>query len=269
MNIGFGVDRGDELRIQAGISASSLEIASESIANKHFSDPFVREDFKRDISNFITENMRFFDIAGNDRDRKEVIYNLSEEKNSLLKQSSELSLGNAKIYITATLDKINDNYGYWIDGIGIILGAVQSASGIIISAGAIATGNPIGIVIGAHVFISGLDSVSESIKKLKGDKEAVGFMKNAYMNGAEYLGFSRKQGLIAFHSIDAATSAYGALKLVAKPSARRLFHYMPNEYVHKFKTMSKTILTLHFFGTSYKGATVYGISNSHTGQYDY
>lgn len=110
----------------------------------------------------------------------------------MLKQSNDLSLGNIKVYITVTLDKVNDDYGYWIDGVGLILGAVQSASGIIISAGAIATGNPVGIVIGAHVFLSGLDSVSESINKIRGDKEAVGFMKNAYMSGAEYLGFSRK-----------------------------------------------------------------------------
>lgn len=57
MDIGFGVDRGDELRIRAGISASSLEIAAESIANKHFSDPFIRDDFKRNVSDFITKNM--------------------------------------------------------------------------------------------------------------------------------------------------------------------------------------------------------------------
>jgi hypothetical protein len=269
MNIGFGIDRRDELRIQAGISASSLEIAAESIANKHFSDPFVRDDFKRDISNFITENMRFFDMSGNDRDRKEVIYNLSEEKNSLLKQSSELSLGTAKVYINATLDKINNDYGYWIDGFGVIVGTIQSISGGLIVAGSFATGNPVGVVIGIHVFLSGFDSVTESVERLRGNKEAVGFMKDAYMNGAEYLGFSRKQGLIAFHSVDAVTSAYGALKFVVKPSARRLFHYMPNEYVRKFQTMSKTMLTLNFFGTSYKGAVAYGVNSSQTGQYDY
>ena len=80
MNIGFDVDRRDELRVQAGISASSLEIAAESIANKHFSDPFIRDNFKREISDFITDNMRFFDKSNNDTDRKEVIYNLNEEK---------------------------------------------------------------------------------------------------------------------------------------------------------------------------------------------
>ena len=110
MNIGLGVDRENELRVRAGIAVNSLEIAAESVANKHFSDPFIRDNFRRDVSDFITANMRFFDNTSNDRDRREVIYNLSEEKNSLLRQSNDLTLGNAKVYVSAQIEEINNKY---------------------------------------------------------------------------------------------------------------------------------------------------------------
>lgn len=171
------------------------------------------------------------------------------KKNNLLKQYSELSLGNANIYITATLDIMNGTYGYWIDGVGVVIVTIKSISGGLIVSGFFATGSPVGVVVGIHVFLSGFDSVTEPIERLRGNKKAMDFMKNTYMSGAEYLGFSRKQGLVSFHSADVVISVYGVLKLVVKPSVRRLFHYMPGEYVRKFKTMSKTMLTLSFFST--------------------
>lgn len=269
MNIGFGVDRRDELRIQAGISASSLEIAAESIANKHFSDPFIRDNFKREISDFISENMRFFDKTNNNRDHKEVIYNLNEEKNSLLRQSNDLTLGNVKVYVSAKIEEVNSKYGYLVDGIGIVLGTGQIVAGGIIVAGSLAIANPIGVVIGAHVVLAGASSATESFRHLLGNDKAVGFMKKAYMNSAEFLGFTRKEGLIAYYAIDGITSMYGAIRLVASPSARRLFHYMPSEYVRKFTTVSKAELTLEFGKALYKGASTYNIKESETGQYDY
>lgn len=269
MNIGFGVDRGDELRIQAGISASSLEIAAESIANKHFSDPFIRDNFKREISDFITENMHFFDKTNNNRDRKEVIYNLNEEKNSLLRQSNDLTLGNTKVYVSAKIEELNDKYGYLVDGICILLGTGQVISGGVIIAGSFAIANPIGMVIGTHVVLAGLDSITESIKSISGDKQAIGFMKKSYMDSAEYLGFTRKQGLVAYYSVDAVTSAYGAVRLMLKPSARRLYLHIPSDFERRFKTMSKAALTLEFGKSLYKGAATYNISKSEDGQYNY
>lgn len=269
MNIGFGIDRGNELRIQAGIYASSLEIAAESIANKHFSDPFVRDNFKLDISNFIAANLRFFDSAKDDRDRKEVIYNLSEEKNNLLRQSNDLTLGNAKVYVAAKIEEFNDKYGYLIDGIGVLIGTGQIIGGLALTVGSVSLANPIGVVIGVHVILAGLDSASESILRLRGNQHAVGFMKTTYMDSAEFLGFTRKEGLIAYHAIDGITSVYGLAKLVVKPSARRLFHYMPNEYIRKFQTLSKAALTLKLGGALYKGATIYNINESEDGQYNY
>ncbi|EPU3935383.1 DUF4225 domain-containing protein [Morganella morganii] len=269
MNIGFGVDRGDELRIQAGISASSLEIAAESIANKHFSDPFIRDNFKREISDFITENMHFFDKTNNNRDRKEVIYNLNEEKNSLLRQSNDLTLGNTKVYVSAKIEELNDKYGYLVDGVCILLGTGQVIAGGAIVAGSFAIANPIGMVIGAHVFLAGIDAVTESAKSLAGDKQSIGFLKNIYMNGAEYLGFTRKEGLVTYHAVNGITSLYGVLRMVLKPDAIRLYRYVPSDFTRKFKTMNKAALTLTAGKALYKGATVYNVSNSNDGQFNY
>ena len=51
-----------------------------------------------------------------------MIYNLNEEKNSLLRQSNDLTLGNAKVYVSAKIEELNDKYGYLVDGICILLG---------------------------------------------------------------------------------------------------------------------------------------------------
>ncbi|MET4877876.1 DUF4225 domain-containing protein [Morganella morganii] len=269
MNIGFDVDRENELRVRAGIAVNSLEIAAESVANKHFSDPFIRDNFRRDVSDFITANMRFFDSTSNDRDRREVIYNLSEEKNSLLRQSNDLTLGNAKVYVSAKIEEINNKYGYLVDGICILLGTSQMIAGGIIVTGSLSIANPIGVVIGAHVVLSGASSTIESFRHLLGNETAVGFMKKAYMSSAEFLGFTRKEGLIAYYAIDGMTSLYGAARLIVNPSARRLFHYMPAEYVRRFTTLGKTELTLEFGKALYKGANTYNIKESETGQFDY
>lgn len=129
----------------------------------------------------------------------------------------------------------------------------QVISGGIIIAGSFAIANPIGMVIGTHVVLAGLDSITESIKSMSGDKQAIGFMKKSYMDSAEYLGFTRKQGLVAYYSVDAVTSAYGAVRLMLKPSARRLYLHIPSDFERRFKTMSKAALTLEFGKSLYKG----------------
>ncbi|WP_250116836.1 DUF4225 domain-containing protein [Pectobacterium quasiaquaticum] len=123
----------------------------------------------------------------------------------------------------------------------MIVGGAQFVSGFGILAGATTY---IGRFMGAHIVFTGTSSSIESFFHLIGNDNEIGFMKSGYIRTAEFLGFDKKSGLLAYHSVDLVTSFYGIVNLTLKPDAWRLFRYIPRDYCRKINTMSRASLML-------------------------
>ncbi|WP_016675462.1 DUF4225 domain-containing protein, partial [Yersinia pestis] len=88
------------------------------------------------------------------------------------------------------------------DGIAVIVGGLQMVAGSGILLGSIASGNIVGIIVGAHLILNGASSLSEGVQRLRGNKNTTGFMQDAYMGTAEFFGFERKTGMLAYYAAD-------------------------------------------------------------------
>ncbi|UNK30724.1 DUF4225 domain-containing protein [Serratia plymuthica] len=162
----------------------------------------------------------------------------------LSRQDSMLSLKQAKVYISAKIEEHDKVIGYVIEGIAVILGGMQLVAGLGIIAGSIATGNVIGTIVGTHLILNGASSSIAGIERLKGNKNATDFMQDAYMGAAEFFGFERKTGMLAYYATDLTTSFYGVIKLSLKPDAWRLYKYIPSDYYRKISNMGKAALAI-------------------------
>ena len=168
-------------------------------------------------------------------------------------QNEVLRTGRAAV--NASVKFYHDNekiIGYAIDGIGIVLGGLQLVAGLGIAASSFMTGNIIGTVVGVNLVLNGASSAYEGLQKLQGKSDNEGFMKVAYMDVAEFLGFDRKLGMLAYQAVDLSTSYYGILKLSLKPESWRLFKYLPSDYYIKISTMSRPALALKGIGAASK-----------------
>jgi Protein of unknown function (DUF4225) len=162
----------------------------------------------------------------------------------LSNQDRMLSLKQAKVYLSAKIEEHDKVIGYVIDGIAVIVGGLQMVAGGGILLGSIASGNIIGTIVGAHLILNGASSISEGVQRLRGNKNATGFMQDAYMGTAEFFGFERKTGMLAYYTADLTTSFYGVIKLSLKPDAWRLYKYIPSDYYRKINSMGKPALAI-------------------------
>lgn len=227
----------------ANLEARQLSETARTVSSLHLTDLISRMRFMDEIQRFITSQMQTIRAATEDSVCQECLKNLRQERHYLGVQNEMLSTGRAAV--SASVKFYHDNekiIGYVIDGISVVLGGLQILAGVM--AASLATGNIVGTVVGVHLILNGTSTAVENISKLEGNKNAVGFMKNVYMDSAEFLGFDRKLGMLAYQSVDLGTSYYGILKLSLKHEAWRLFHYMPSDYFRKISAMSKPALAI-------------------------
>ncbi|MGE9549904.1 DUF4225 domain-containing protein [Erwinia amylovora] len=218
----------DYFLTMANLEARQLSETARTVSALHLTDLISRMRFMDEIQRFITSQMQTIRAATEDTVCQECLKNLRQERHYLGVQNEMLSTGRAAV--SASVKFYHDNekiIGYVIDGISVVLGGLQILAGAGVMAASLATGNIVGTVVGVHLILNGTSTAVENISKLEGNKNAVGFMKNVYMDSAEFLGFDRKLGMLAYQSIDLGTSYYGILKLSLKPEAWRLFHFMP------------------------------------------
>ncbi|WP_158783022.1 DUF4225 domain-containing protein [Pantoea sp. BAV 3049] len=235
----------DYFLTMANLEARQLSATARTVSSMHLTDLITRMRFMDEVQRFISSQIQTIRSAKNDAVCQECLNNLRQERHFLGVQNEMLSTGRAAV--SASVKFYHDNekiIGYVIDGIGVILGGLQIVAGAGVMAASLATGNVIGTVVGVHLILNGTSTLVEKISKLEGNKDAVGFMKNAYMDSAEFFGFDRKLGMLAYQGVDLGTSYYGILKLSLKPKAWRLFHYIPSDYFRKISSMSRPALAI-------------------------
>lgn len=100
-----------------------------------------------------------------------------------------------------------------------------------------------------HTFSAWDKWIEEGIVNIKNGSEGhVGKIKEGYINTARFMGFDEKFGALAYSSMDLSLSAYGMARFVLKPDARRLFNFLPSDYIRNVKRMSVPSLLIEGTG---------------------
>ncbi|WP_455811299.1 DUF4225 domain-containing protein [Pseudomonas graminis] len=225
-------------------AAWDLLKVAEIVAEKHIRDHFIRARFLGEVKAFADANLHEISNAKSDAQCKAAINNIREESSNISTQGDRLTMGQAKIFLTVSMEKYNKELGYTIDAVNLVVGMVQLAGGVSIATSAFKTASMIGKVAGSYVAISGGSSAAESFFKLKGDNNAPNYLKETYVEAAKFMGFDNKSGLTAYHSMEIISSAYGVFRLGLKPSARRLYRFIPADFRMQVNQMSRASLTL-------------------------
>ncbi|PKH21425.1 hypothetical protein CIG19_16630 [Enterobacterales bacterium CwR94] len=111
------------------------------------------------------------------------------------------------------------------------------------------------------MMINGVGSAIEGLDKITGATHPLNPVSEGYEYIAEFLGFDKQLGLLAYQVVDLTTSYYGIFKLTLKPEAWRLFKYLPTDYYRKIQTMSKPALALKGAGAAVKSDEI--VTNIH------
>ena len=243
----------DYFLTMANLEARQLSETARTVSSLHLKDLITRMRFMDDIQRFITSQMHAIRTATNDSVCQNCLNNLKQERHYLSIQNEMLRT--RRVVVNASVKFYHDNekiIGYVIDGIGVVLGGLQLVAGLGLAASSFMTGNIIGTVVGVNLVLNGASSAFEGLQKFQGKSDAEGFMKVAYMDAAEFLGFDRKLGMLAYQTADLSTSYYGILKLSLKPESWRLFKYLPADYYRKISTMSRPALAIKGVGAANK-----------------
>lgn len=263
MDVFFGADRFKNYFLtMAHAEANGLLNTAVSVSAFHLHDPLTRVRFQDDVKRFIQSQFATIRKSTEDSQCQQCIQAIRQERDNLLIQDRMLRTGEAVLTASVRFYRENEKIiGYIIDGIGIILGGAQIAVGIGLALG----GGSIGVIAGAHLILTGTATIVESLEKISKKPNPSNFMKDIYMDSAEFLGFDKKIGLLAYQSVDLATSFYGAFRLTLNKESWMLFKHIPSDYYRKIDSMNRNALILQGIKSGYKGYqignTAYGDSN--------
>lgn len=244
-------------RMLAKKAAENLHDKAKVISIWHIKDYLIRIRFQEDIQRFIDANMQALNNAKSDNECNLYVDNMRQEQINLEKQDRMLRFGDA--VVTASAKFYHDHekvIGYVIDGIGVVIGGLQIIGGAGLVLSSLPSGNIIGIIAGVNIFANGTASLIENYQKLTGKEKPYNFMRNGYEDVAQFLGFDRRVGTLAYQVTDLSTAYYGILKLTLKPEAWRLFRFLPLDYYRKIATMSKPALAIKGVGAAFKATNI-------------
>ena len=237
----------DYFLTMANLEARQLSNLSAKLADRYLKNAIVRSDFKADIQNFIAHQLQTIRSAKSDTECRQCVSNIQQERMHLDTQDRQLSIGSAKIVAAAQLKEKNGVWGYVINGVGIVISGMQTLAGVAFIFSSIPTGNIIGFAFGSELALHGLNGIQESWSALRNKPNRDGFLKEKYIQTAEFFGFDSSTGRLAYSYMDLALSGYGLFRLTLKPLVWRLYYYMRSDYVRNIKNMSKAELTIEVY----------------------
>lgn len=229
----------------AQIDANSLWNIATQVAGIHLKDGLTRIRFLDEIKAFINAQLTGIKQAKDDNVCNECIKNLKAERENLQIQDRMLRTGEAYVVAAVKLYEKNEKIvGYVISGIGVIVGGLQIAGGITMAIGSVGSMNVLGMLAGATLVFHGTSNLLENIDKLVGAEHPRNIAQDAYMGVAQFLGFERKTGMLAYQSMNLATSMYGLFSPMLKPEAWRLYSWLSTDFYRKVSTLSRPALAI-------------------------
>lgn len=160
------------------LEARKLVNTANTVVAMHLHDGFIRIQFVDEIRAFIMAQFEAVRRAKTDDDCMACLRALQAENISLLEQSRSLKTGYAKLY--AEVKVVRDENKI----VGYIISAVDV------------------VVAGAVIVVNGFNTISrKAAHSLLGDKQTEGIFADGSMEIAEFLGFSRQQGLGTYKAV--------------------------------------------------------------------
>jgi hypothetical protein len=232
----------------ANLEARQLYNEANFASLIYLKDGLTRLNFIDEINTYINNQLEFIRLAKTESECLECLHNLKKERDYISIQERLLQTGEATLQASVEFIKNDDVWHWIINGVGVVLGSAQLIAGVGITAASGASGNIIGVAFGAMLVLHGGNSIQEGVMNLyKGTDNSTGTAKRLYIAGAEFLGFDRRAGELAYYSCDLALSAYGMSRLILKPDTWRLFRYLPTDYVRGIKTMGRLDLGMEIY----------------------
>lgn len=241
----------------ANIEANQLVNVAISFSQCHLKDALLRVKFQDEVRDFARLQLHTIRNSTSDDQCQECIQNLKQESQYLKIQDRMLRTGEA--VVSSSVQFYHDHekvIGYVINGIGVVLSGLQIVAGVGLIVGSVTTGNILGVVAGSTLVMNGVGSGIESIGRLSGVAHPSNPIRDKYEDVADFFGFDKRLGLLAYQVVDLTTSYYGIFKLTLKPEAWRLYKYLPTDYYRKVQVMSKPALAFKGAGAAYKGTGI-------------
>lgn len=135
----------------------------------------------------------------------------------------------------------NKIVGYIISAVDVVVAGAAIFGGIFM----MSSMTPVGVVAGAVIVVNGLNTIScEAAHNLLGDKQTEGIFADGSMEVAEFLGFSRQQGLGTYKAVTLFSEVYGAYGLRLKPEAQRLWYWTRPDFFRKVSDTPRPAMAL-------------------------
>lgn len=175
---------------------------------------------------------------------------LRAENTSLLEQSRALRTGYAKIYAEVKIVRDgNKIVGYIISAVDVVVAGVAIFGGIVM----MSSMTPLGVVAGAVIVVNGFNTISREVgRTFLDDKQTEGIFADGSMDVAEFLGFSRQQGMGAYQAVTLFSEVYGAYGLRLKPEAQRLWYWTKPDFFRKVNTTPRPVMAIKIAGWGVK-----------------
>ncbi|MEE4105663.1 DUF4225 domain-containing protein [Pseudomonas viridiflava] len=202
------------------VSETAGHLAGQActVSARHIRDGTLRLQFNRDVAYYAQGIVR--DVEAGRKSVDEGLEAIEAAHDRLTRQSSEISQ----------------------KSVGAIAGALQLVGGAGICYASFGT---LCVVFGAPLMLHGGNNLYENGRGLFEERSDVeGPVRKAYQEIAKASGLNSCAGNIAYGTADLGLSLYGATRLVVKPDAWKLFHYMRTDRVMAYKTMPAKVLAL-------------------------
>ncbi|WP_240696869.1 DUF4225 domain-containing protein [Vibrio kanaloae] len=236
-------------------AGKGLTMQAVTLSHRYISNGGIKMQFVRDVDRF--EQCLVNDFKSGKKNKEAVFKELKKERQNLIDQGALIAQ----------------------KGIGLVAGVMQVAAGAGIC---YASAGSLCLIVGTPMAAHGMSNIQENGKYfLDGDENATGFVRKGYQHTAEFLGYSKSHGDIAYYGIDLSLSAYGlaaktttvknaseTYQVIPKPNLKpmpwtntrkakqfKLFRYSSEDYLRGYQAMSKSALGVEI------GADYYNIDS--------
>lgn len=239
------------------LEARKLINTANRLSAFHLQNGLTRINFVQEIKLVIEQQFSAARRAKSDEECIACIKNLRAETDSLQEQGRMLRMKTAKLYAKVEFVRENNKIvGYVISAVNVILSGVEIAAGLTL----IGSMTPLGVLAGAVLFTDGANGISKELARYAMDnKTSEGLVADAAMSTAEFMGFSRHNGLGIYKSVSLVANAYSIFGLFRRPGTWRLFRYLPADYYRKVSTMNRPKLTMKIVGYGVKAKVIFDL----------
>ena len=142
----------------------------------------------------------------------------------------------------------NKIVGYIISAVDVVVVGAAIFGGLVM----MSSMTLVGVVAGAVIVVNGLNTISREVAhSLLGDKQTEGIFADGSMENAQFLGFSRQQGL-GSKVVRLFSEVYGSYGLRLKPEAQRLWYWTRPDFFRKVSGTPRPVMALKIAGWGVK-----------------